>query len=358
MKQVRGIWLTNVASNVLNSRENIARAMELLAEKGFNLVFPVVWNKGFTLYRSDVMAQNFGNNCQIDPIYQRQNRDPLQEVIEEAKRFGLKVIPWFEYGFVASAVSMNSAGKVQEFGGHILAKKTEWEAINYENKPLFKPLLKPNQTGFRWMNALNYEVQDFMRNLILEVVQNYDVDGVQGDDRLPAFPVEGFDRYSADRFGGKGSKPAYKNFDWMKFRAHILTEFLANLRQEIKAIGKSQGKDLLISIAPHPRDFGFREYLQDTKTWIKQGLVDMIHPQLYRRNVSDYKQLCRQEIVGQNFTDAEIDTISPGILLKIGDFQMNNNDLLEIIKYNRFLGINGEVFFFFEGVWALPTNNY
>jgi uncharacterized lipoprotein YddW (UPF0748 family) len=83
MKPVRGIWLTNVASNVVNSRESIARAM----------------------------VQNFGRDCQIDPIYRSQNRDPLQEVIEEAKQFGLKVIPWFEYGFVASAVSINAAGK-------------------------------------------------------------------------------------------------------------------------------------------------------------------------------------------------------------------------------------------------------
>lgn len=341
MKPVRGIWLTNVASNVLNSRESIAKAMELLAGKRFNFVFPVVWNKGFTLYRSDVMVQNFGRDCQIDPIYRSQNRDPLQEVIEEAKQFGLKVIPWFEYGFVASAVSINTAGKLQEFGGHILAQKPEWEAIDSKGKPLLKPLLKPNQTGFRWMNALDRQVQ------------KYDVDGIQGDDRLPAFPVEGFDRSSADRFGGKGSKPAYNNFDWMKFRANILTEFLANLRQEVKAIGNSQGKDLLISVAPHPRDFGFREYLQDTKSWIDRNLVDIIHPQLYRRNFKDYQQLCKQEIIGQNFTDAQIGKISPGILLKIGNFQVSNKDIEQIIQYNRSLGIDGEVFFFFEGVHIL-----
>ncbi|NES74064.1 MAG: tetratricopeptide repeat protein [Okeania sp. SIO2D1] len=46
---LRGIWLTNVDSKVLHSRDNIAEAMDFLAETGFNVVFPVVWNKAFTL---------------------------------------------------------------------------------------------------------------------------------------------------------------------------------------------------------------------------------------------------------------------------------------------------------------------
>ena len=37
---------------------------------------------------------------EIDSRYQ--GRDPLAELIIEANRVGLKVIPWFEYGFVCS----------------------------------------------------------------------------------------------------------------------------------------------------------------------------------------------------------------------------------------------------------------
>ena len=41
---IRGVWLTNVASNVLNSRQNISNAMDLLAkELNFNTVF---WLRG------------------------------------------------------------------------------------------------------------------------------------------------------------------------------------------------------------------------------------------------------------------------------------------------------------------------
>jgi uncharacterized lipoprotein YddW (UPF0748 family) len=43
-------------------------------------------------------------------------RDPLAELVEEARRVGLKVIPWFEYGFVSS-YNLN--------GGMLLQQKLE-----------------------------------------------------------------------------------------------------------------------------------------------------------------------------------------------------------------------------------------
>ena len=36
---------------------------------------------------------------------------------------------------------------------------------------------------------------------ILEVVKNYDIDGIQGDDRLPAMPAEGgYDAYTRNAY--------------------------------------------------------------------------------------------------------------------------------------------------------------
>ncbi len=58
--EMRGVWLTNTDSEVLKSRQNIAEAMDFLAETGFNVVFPVVWNKAVTLYPSQTMQQILG----------------------------------------------------------------------------------------------------------------------------------------------------------------------------------------------------------------------------------------------------------------------------------------------------------
>src|SRR4028118_1243539 len=95
---IRGVWIPSTDCKVLTSQQQIAEAMKFLADTGFNTVFPVVWNRGFTAYPSQIMREQFG--AEIDARYQ--SRDPLAELIVEANRVGLKVIPWFEYGFVSS----------------------------------------------------------------------------------------------------------------------------------------------------------------------------------------------------------------------------------------------------------------
>lgn len=331
--EVRGIWLTNTDSRVLYSRQTIAEAMAFLAQTGFNVVFPVVWNKGVTLYRSKVMAQHFG--IEID-FYSR-GRDPLAEVVEEAHRVGLKVVPWFEYGFASS---------YQQNGGRIINTKPGWAGLNSTGGLVIK-------NGFEWMNAFDPEVQDFIISLVLEVVRKYDIDGIQGDDRMPAMPSEGgYDAKTVALYRQEFGRqpPAYhKDPQWVQWRANLLTKFLIRLRREVKAIKPN----LMISMAPSVYKWGLDEYLQDYIAWIDQDLVDLIHPQLYRRNFWGYKGLVDQ-LVDVQFRDWQLPKLSPGILAKIGSYRMTSDDLLKAIDYNRFKGVKGEVFFFYE---ALRENN-
>lgn len=352
--KIRGIWLTNVDSQILDSKQHLTEAIGFLANTGFNTIFPVVWNKGFTLYRSQVMKSHFGGDFEIAPKYQQQGRDPLLEVVEAAKQFKLKVIPWFEYGFAYSHEILKDQRK-QRFQKDLYNKG--WIAYDQDHKPLKK-------NGFEWLNALDSEVQNFILNLMLEVVRNYDVDGIQGDDRVPAFPSEGgYDQKTKQRFRQKfGEDPPLNTKDkvWLQWRADLLTDFLVNLYQKVKAINSN----LIVSIAPHPFKFGFQEYLQDCPTWLKLGLVDIIHPQLYRRNLNGYKTLAK-EVINQLTAD-QLPKLSPGILMKVGNFRISANDLWKIIEYNRQLGIQGEVFFFYEGLREnnselakiLQKNNY
>jgi uncharacterized lipoprotein YddW (UPF0748 family) len=38
----------------------------------------------------------------------------------------------------------------------------------------------------------------------------------------------------------------------------------------------------LVSMAPSPSPAGRRELMQDSDRWMRKGLVDFLHPQLYR----------------------------------------------------------------------------
>ncbi|WP_138497375.1 glycoside hydrolase family 10 protein [Nostoc sp. PA-18-2419] len=327
--ETRGIWLTTTDSKVLRSKQGIAKAMDFIAQTGFNVVFPVVWNQAVTLYPSQTMQQTFG--VEIDTMCV--GRDPLEEVVVEARRVGLKVIPWFEYGF-ASSYNLN--------GGILLAQKPEWGGRDRNGN-----LLKKN--GFEWLNALNPQVQEFLLNLVLEVVKNYDVDGIQGDDRLPAFPSEGgYDRLTLTRYRQEFDRdppPNPKDRQWLQWRADILTDFWAHLYQQVKAVNPN----LLVAIAPNIYDWAFQEYLQDSPAWLKRGIVDIINPQIYRRDFKSYQAIANQ-LVTQQFTDATLSKLAPGILMKLGNYCISPEYLVQAIEYNRQIGIQGEVFFFYEGL--------
>ena len=336
---VRGVWLTNVASDVLTSRAKIAEAMGYLASRGFNVVFPVVYNKGLTLYPSDVMAQRIGPQYRQDPAFN--GRDPLAEVIVEAHRVGMEVIPWFEFGF-SSSYSQN--------GGHIVAAHPSWKALDASGNLVVK-------NGFDWLDALNPDVQRYMTDLVLEVATKYDVDGIQGDDRLPAMPVEGgytaYDRalYAAEHGGAQPPANA-RDAAFVAWKARKLTAYLGRLYRGVKAVDPN----LLVSMSPSPYRFGYEEYLQDVPAWLDSSYVDLVHPQLYRYDVGSYKGLVQQTVgpvpraEGGYVRLRDRARLSPGILVKAGNQFNGPAYLVEAVRFNRQYGIAGEVFFYYEGL--------
>ena len=329
--ELRGVWLTNVDSKVLATDDNIVEAMNYLSSIGVNVVFPVVYNKGYTLYPSRIMDSLFNAKTIPDPSFQ--NRDFLDRLIIEAHRVGIEVIPWFEFGFSTS---------YSENGGHILAKFPSWALKNNAGSLVVK-------NGFDWMSAINPEAQNFMTSLIKEVIENYDVDGIQGDDRLPAMPVEGgYDEGTVNIYKAEnnGANPPtnYNDVLWKKWRADKLTQYLSNL----KSVVKSYGEYLTLSVSPTPYYWGYDQYLQDSKTWAQQGLTDHIIPQLYQYSLADYNYA-----LNKTWTDVgqyAPDNFFAGVLMQVGSYTISSSLLGSMIDANRLKGVKGETFFFYEGL--------
>lgn len=334
VEAVRGVWLTNVDSDVLTSREKIREAVALCKENGINTIFMVTWNKAVTMHPSQVMLRTFG--VEQDSLYR--GRDPLAELIEEAHKENIKVFAWFEFGF---STSYNLGG------GHIIAKKPEWAAIDSEGK-----LVKKN--NFEWMNGFSPEVQQFAIDLITEVVRNYNIDGIQGDDRLPAMPSEsGYDPYTVDLYKKQhnGAEPPenHKDSAWVEWRSNLLTDFMGKIYSEVKAIKK----DVIVSVSPSIHPFAKEEYLQDWTTWVRKGYVELVCPQLYRYNIEAYKKLL-DDIYGGQIEKKDLHRFYPGILVKLGKYYPSQEFLLQMIEANRKVGLKGEVLFFYEALKHYP----
>ena len=335
---VKGVWLTNVASDALHSKENIEKAVLKCKALGINTIFMVTWNKAQTMYRSAIMKDFTGE--EIDPVLDSENtgRDPLQELIDLAHANDIKVFAWFEFGFASS---------YKDNGGTLVKLKPEWASLTSEGEICTK-------NNFDWLNALNPEVQEFMSSLVLEVVENYNVDGIQGDDRLPAMPSSGgynpetIELYKSE-LGGNPPPENYKDFEWVNWRSEKLNNYLEQLYKDIKAVNPN----CIVSMAPSVFPWSKEEYLQDWPTWINFGYVDMICPQVYRKDSLRYEQTLKQSI--SYIIPEKRHLFFPGILIQVND-ERPSKELFEfMLQSNRKEGINGEVYFFYEGLNAFEN---
>jgi uncharacterized lipoprotein YddW (UPF0748 family) len=295
---------------------------------GINHLFIVVYNNARTTYPSNVMNTLIGK-----PILERfAGRDPLQECIEEAHAAGLKVHAWFEYGFSSSYSAS---------GGAIVAAKPHWAARDLAGNLVVK-------NGFDWLNGIHPEVQQFMIDLFKEVVSSYAIDGVQGDDRLPALPnTGGYDSYTVNLYKNEnnGANPPTSATDtsWLRWRARKLNGFVKRLRSEVNTIKPS----VLFTISPSPHPFGYNEYLQDWPTWVDSTWIDAVLPQCYRYDINGYTAVVQQQKTAHRNPAVPL---YPGVLLRSGTYTASAAMLSQMIQANRNNGFKGESFFFYEGI--------
>lgn len=334
---IKGVWLTNVASNALLSQAGIAECVNLCRDLGINTIFMVVYNNSKTMYPSDVMQEYFG--FRIDPVYG--SRDPLAELIALAKPHNIKVVAWFEYGF-ASVYGDNT-------GGPIIGRYPSWASRDINGRITEK-------NNFYWLDPFNPDVQRFMRRLVTEVVEKYpDIDGVQGDDRLPALPTNGgynpvvVEQYLQET--GRNAPSNYLDPQWLRWRADKLNDFGEYIYKHIKAIDSRY----IVSMSPSPYVWSYQNYLQDWPTWVRNKQLDYVHPQCYRYSFNDYKASLDANYAHISQIPGRDILFSPGVLLGTGSGDGITPQILEqILTYNRSIGLQGEVYFYYERIRQNP----
>lgn len=337
-KEFRGVKLTDVDSQVLYSEKAISEAMDLLESLNINAVIPVVWNAGYTQYQSKLLDSLFGFS--IDPVFF--GRDPLETVVIEAHRVGIEVYPWFEYGF-----SSYYSGGTPPYGGHILQSFPEWAARSLNGDICVK-------NGFDWMSEVNPDVQNFIIGLTTEVVRNYDIDGIEYSDRMPALPVEcGYDSVTVELYkqdhGGQIPPANFYDADWKRWRADKLNDFYGRVRDSVKTLDEN----LFVASSPSVYPWAYDQYLQDSKTWVNSGIVDQFLPQLYRYSIADYIYELKSSL--SHIDPQKKDITFAGVLMNVGSYTIEPQFLLQSLQANRNAGVRGEGFFFYEG---LRRNNF
>ena len=355
--EIRGVWLTNVASGVLYVPWGIHRALNQLESVKFNTVYPVVWNRGHTFYNSRLAKQVTGKTAEPLLRLLHFGKDVLQEIVQLGEKKGLRVIPWFEYGLMTPSNSTLARLHPQwltiENSGEktTLQESREIGQISSEN-PRVKQFIRRFFHQEAWLNPLHPQVQDFIKGLILEVVENYNIDGIQLDDHF-GMPVQfGYDEFTIQLYQKEhqGKSPPHNplNSEWMRWRADKITAFMTEIVKDVKYIKPN----IIISLSPNSQSFAYQNYLQDWENWVKKGLVDELLLQVYRHEnnsfITELKQpalkLARKKI-----------PVGVGIFTGNPQNPIEMKQIREQVQIVRQTQLRGISFFYWESLWSYMT---
>ena len=362
--EVRGVWLTNVASGVLFMPGGISRAIKQLATLNFNTLYPVVWNRGHTFYPSDLANQVMGKKQEPLLTLTHPGNDVLEQFVKQGHDHGLRIIPWFEYGLIVPAKSTIATNHPDWLTYTLPVSKNLSSAQLTEdliqgNQSLhnyfpqaIKFLRRKSEIQHLWLNPFHPQVQEFITDLIVEVVTNYDVDGIQLDDHFGMPVAMGYDPFTVKLYQqehqGRTPPNNPRNAEWMRWRADKISYFMAKIFQAVKA----EKPDIVVSLSPNPQKFSYQNYLQDWLTWVQWGLVDELVLQVYRNDLGSFTRELSDPAV--QFARSRIPVsigISTGTMVNPMDMELIQQQVTSAREGN----FSGVSFFYWESLWSYLT---
>ncbi|MDY6785475.1 MAG: family 10 glycosylhydrolase [Cyanobacteriota bacterium] len=203
--------------------------------------------------------------------------DPLEFAIEEAHKRGLELHAWFNpyRAYHAKATSPISADHISQT----------------------RPELVRRYGDYLWLDPGEKAVQDYTIEIVLDIVNRYNIDGIHMDDYFYPYPqrdeqgqkIEFPDDASWQKYVNGGGQ--LSRSDWRRENINVL---IKRLYQTIK----SQKPWVKFGVSPfgvwkpgNPNQISNRSEGQffsaydglyaDSRQWLQQGWLDYLSPQLY-----------------------------------------------------------------------------
>lgn len=272
--KIRGVWAATLYSMDYPSapttsaealRQNADILLNNVQTLGYNTLFFQVRPTGDAFYKSDIFpwSNHLTGTSGVAPS---NNFDPLEYLCREAHKRGIALHAWINpYRLTASATDAETLPDCT------ISKKYPQLTVKHTNGKLY---LNPGEP----------ETNNLVVDGILEIVKNYDIDGIHIDDYF--YPDSSFpDSETFTAYGGEYTDIG----DWRR----------SNTTGLIKRIGtaiKAENPDIIFSVSPcgiwansssHPEGSvtsgiqSYYDYYADTRLWVKENLIDWIVPQIY-----------------------------------------------------------------------------
>ena len=286
-RQFRAMWISSVVNidwpsetglSVEEQQAEFVAWLDLARELNLNAVICQVRPTADAFWPSDhePWSQYLTGTQGQDPGY-----DPLAFQLAEARKRNLEYHAWFN----PYRVSMQT-DPAELVPDHPARVHPEW-VWAYGPKLYYDPGIP--------------EVREFVQDAMLEAVEKYDIDAVHFDDYFYPYPVGGEDYPDADTYAryGRGIDTIE---DWRRDNINLLVREMHDRIHELKpwvkfgispfGIWRNESSDPLGSETSGTESY--EAISADTRTWVKEGWVDYINPQIYWQiglEVADYAKL-------------------------------------------------------------------
>ena len=306
------------------------QSIRILADNGFNAVFPNMLWGGVAYYDSAVLP--------VAPEV-KDRGDQIVQCVAACRKYGVACHVW--------KVNWNMGGR---------APREFVERMKREGRTQVQFNGKPSDT---WLCPSHPDNQKLETDAMVEVASKYDVDGIHFDYIRYPGPDGCFCAGCRERFeksvGRKVTNwPADVRRDpeligkWLDFRRESITRTVAAVAEATREI-KPKVK---ISAAVFPNWTTDRDGVgQDWKLWCERGYVDFVCPMDYTPHTGAFENLVRQQIAWAGKVPCY-----PGIGLSTWTGGSDNLvRLIEMISITRKLGTHGFTVFEYQTGEAQDT---
>lgn len=218
------------------------------------------------------------------------------------------------------------------------------------------------QSGIYYLDPGNPDVRDYTTEVYLNVLRNYDVDGIHLDQvrYYEGDPLRwGYNPTSVALFNGAygrdpSTAPAPTDPQWVAWRRDQVTALVRGIYTAAKAIKPNVAVTAAVVAwgkGPQAADDwqsqpAYASVLQDWRGWLQQGIVDYLLPMDY------YREAGQQAGWFDNWTHWQVDYAGKrGVVLGLGSYLNTADGVLAQLGRARALGALGVAFY----SYAVPT---
>ena len=358
--EVRALW---VVRTTLTSPDKIRTMVQAAKDNGFNTIIVQVRGRGDAYYRSRREPRA------VELKDQPAEFDPLAFVLSEAKQRGLKVHVWLNTSLLANLDALPSDPS------HVYNKHPEWLAVP---RPVAAELydMSPRDQRYRariveWSKAnraelegiytgpANPKVRDHIFKIWMDILKDYDVDGLHFDYVRLASPDFDYSRTSLRKFSKwleprisaaerhalkqslKENPLAATEIHASKF-ADFQREQITMLVERIYRGVKKRKPNATVSAAVFANDENaYTRRFQDWRRWLSMGILDVACPMAYSTDTAVFQK--QIEIAA-----ASAHAAGRQVWAGIGAYRIPADSTVEKINVARGLGADGIILFSYD----------